>query len=183
MGSNLILQWLHKYAVAKAGETCGSRTALFHYKCYIHDMYSLQITSTSMLLFNQFYCSFHSVSKFCNHLNVWWKLSIFGIRIRWCIVSKKRKKKSESIFLSSNTGCVMKEKCIEIDQITSACWKYVVTNSIHKPGQHYANVVITLSFEQTCGWEFEPLKMVSQIYLFPFHLGYFLHNNDKKLNM
>ena len=27
--SNLILQWLQKYVIAKAGETCGSRTALF----------------------------------------------------------------------------------------------------------------------------------------------------------
>ena len=26
--SNLILQWLQKYVIAKAGETCGSRTAL-----------------------------------------------------------------------------------------------------------------------------------------------------------
>ena len=29
MGSNLILQWLQKYVIAKAGETRGSRTALF----------------------------------------------------------------------------------------------------------------------------------------------------------
>ena len=29
MGSNLILQWLQKYVIAKAGETCGSRTTLF----------------------------------------------------------------------------------------------------------------------------------------------------------
>ena len=27
--SNLILQWLQKYVIAKAGETCGSRTALY----------------------------------------------------------------------------------------------------------------------------------------------------------
>ena len=29
--SNLILQWLQKYVIAKAGETCGSRTALSWY--------------------------------------------------------------------------------------------------------------------------------------------------------
>ena len=32
MGSNLILQWLQKYVIAKAGETLGSRTALFIYR-------------------------------------------------------------------------------------------------------------------------------------------------------
>ena len=34
--SNLILQWLHKYVIAKAGETRGSRTALLQCKITYH---------------------------------------------------------------------------------------------------------------------------------------------------
>ena len=32
VGSNLILQWLHKYVIAKTGETRGSRTALLYFE-------------------------------------------------------------------------------------------------------------------------------------------------------
>ena len=47
IGSNLILQWLQKYVITKAGETCGSRTAL--YECCTFFWYVASILCDGIL--------------------------------------------------------------------------------------------------------------------------------------
>ena len=60
MGSNLILQWLQKYVIAKAGGTCGLRTAMFTHCCIL-----LSHAATLM---------------------VWWKLTYYEIYSEYWVI-------------------------------------------------------------------------------------------------
>ena len=64
--SNLILQWLQKYVIAKAGETRGSRTALYCYVITKHVDCGLgagiyYLRNSKVVLFNSWLQEYHSL--------------------------------------------------------------------------------------------------------------------------
>ena len=73
--SNLILQWLQKYVIAKAGETRGSRTALFCSLCWILLQILFVVFSDSCNKIRYFqnlkeeFCKWIIILVYCNFLN------------------------------------------------------------------------------------------------------------------
>ena len=83
--SNLILQWLHKYVIAKAGETRGLRTTLFLVKkgC------NLKTKQLSKKL-KYFFRYYHAYAA-CN-VWIWWVVPFFSKAGNY---QKKKKKKKD----------------------------------------------------------------------------------------
>ena len=109
--SNRILQWLQKYVIAKAGETRGSRTALYdkckHVQVDLGRIKKVESFEKNKLLFSNFilkiswiividlhfFCSVNrsrnqihvhqawSAIFYCIHLGYWWPVLEFEFRI------------------------------------------------------------------------------------------------------